>query len=990
MALFKARARALDMLGRQQIAGIPTAISELFKNAHDAYARRVEADLYRPEKTFTLRDDGLGMTEEDFTERWLTLGTDSKLGAKFGLTAPPVDEDQETRPIMGEKGVGRLAIATLGPQVLILTRAKRDAELGDLVAAFISWQIFECPGLELSDVQVPLKSFKGGTLPTKAQIDELVKESIENVKALEKKLDPERAQQLLRRLRAFDVDPKSYFSKDFTLTGSSHGTAFIIQPVDENLRLELEDTKKAGDKKKIGISPLAKMLIGFSNTLTTEEDDEPLMRVEFYDRHSADQIESLIGDSEFFTAADFAEADHRIIGDFDSNGNFKGTVAVYDNAPKRYELEWSEGDGKPTVCGPFRLRFAYLQGLVHESRLDPERYAYLERKLDKVAGLYIYRDGIRVLPYGNSDFDFLDIELRRSKNAAHYFFSYRRMFGAIEITRKKNPELEEKAGREGFRLNRAYREFRSILELFLVQLAADFFREGGEKAKAWEARKAELQNREKTRKAREQESKRVRNEVQLRLGELLEKFTDREPQERVKALLDEAKRQFKTAAERSSREGTERHVVDAESNVRAQLEQLRNGYVFERPKGFALDERLQEVWEEYRTYLADLETKTFKPAHAQLDKAAKDAADAAKVFIDQRQRAERALQDKVRSARKSVGGLNEEISMVGQALLSRSTALARQAVDAVEKVVAAELAAFTKDGKLQPSAFAELRDAALERIEVCAETQLRSLAEVRDQLRAVDLDAEPGAITNRFALTEALEEELIATRARAEEAFNIAQLGMAVEVINHEFAASIRGVRQSLGRLRTWADANEKLRSVYNDLTSSFEHLDGYLSLFAPLSRRVTRRKIEIKGSDIAEYLSDLFEERMKRHEIELHASKTFEAMRLEGYPSTFYPVFVNLVDNAMYWLSVAKRGPRTIELDYKRGVITVADSGLGISAKDRDQVFERGFSKKPGGQGLGLYIARSVLERNGYLLEVSKDEREKGAAFEIRPVGDQ
>ncbi len=30
MARFKARARTLDMLGRQQIAGIPTAISELF------------------------------------------------------------------------------------------------------------------------------------------------------------------------------------------------------------------------------------------------------------------------------------------------------------------------------------------------------------------------------------------------------------------------------------------------------------------------------------------------------------------------------------------------------------------------------------------------------------------------------------------------------------------------------------------------------------------------------------------------------------------------------------------------------------------------------------------------------------------------------------------------------------------------------------------------------------------------------------------------
>src|SRR6266567_598488 len=98
MAIFKARARALDMLGRQQIAGIPTAISELFKNAHDAYATRVEADFYRPNNTFTLRDDGLGMTEADFSDRWLTLGTDSKLGAEFGLAVPPADPDQDVRP----------------------------------------------------------------------------------------------------------------------------------------------------------------------------------------------------------------------------------------------------------------------------------------------------------------------------------------------------------------------------------------------------------------------------------------------------------------------------------------------------------------------------------------------------------------------------------------------------------------------------------------------------------------------------------------------------------------------------------------------------------------------------------------------------------------------------------------------------------------------------------------------------------------------------
>ena len=78
MPTFKTRARTLDMLGKQQIAGIPTAISELFKNAHDAYADRVEIDYYRSDGLFVLRDDGVGMSKQEFIERWLTIGTESK------------------------------------------------------------------------------------------------------------------------------------------------------------------------------------------------------------------------------------------------------------------------------------------------------------------------------------------------------------------------------------------------------------------------------------------------------------------------------------------------------------------------------------------------------------------------------------------------------------------------------------------------------------------------------------------------------------------------------------------------------------------------------------------------------------------------------------------------------------------------------------------------------------------------------------------------
>jgi hypothetical protein len=156
------------MLGRQQIACIPTAISELFKNAHDAYARNVEVDYLRAERLFVLRDDGLGMSIEDFEERWLSLGTESKIGSA-ALLPPPRDPDQPVRPTLGEKGIGRLAVAIVGPQALILSRARRERKPSkNLVVAYINWTMFALPGIDLSEVVVPLQQIEGGDLPALA------------------------------------------------------------------------------------------------------------------------------------------------------------------------------------------------------------------------------------------------------------------------------------------------------------------------------------------------------------------------------------------------------------------------------------------------------------------------------------------------------------------------------------------------------------------------------------------------------------------------------------------------------------------------------------------------------------------------------------------------------------------------------------------------------------------------------------------------------
>ena len=187
------------------------------------------------------------------------------------------------------------------------------------------------------------------------------------------------------------------------------------------------------------IGDLQRFLMGFTNTMMSGRDNPPIV-AEFRDHRSAELASRSLVQKVFHSCRVFS-ADHHIQGDFDEYGQFVGTVSVYGAEPKHHTIAWPEARGRTTDCGPFMISFSYVQGFARESRLPREQWENLITKLDAIGGLYIYRNGIRILPYGNTDFDFINIEQRRNLGAAYYFFSYRRMFGAIELPPARRPDL---------------------------------------------------------------------------------------------------------------------------------------------------------------------------------------------------------------------------------------------------------------------------------------------------------------------------------------------------------------------------------------------------------------------------------------------------------------------------------------------------------------------------------------------------------------------
>jgi C4-dicarboxylate-specific signal transduction histidine kinase len=894
MAVFQARARTVDMLGHQQVTDIATAISELFKNAHDAYAKEVVIDYLRDEDLLVIHDDGIGMSPEQFQDRWLTLAADN---AAERPDPPKPPKGIKKRPIQGEKGIGRLAIATIGPQVLVLTRPRGSK--AKLTVALINWRLFEIPEINLSDLKIPLRVFPSGRHPSEADLKKLVAEASTSLKAL--KIPAPDSTEVKRHWRQFsrDLDPTGLLDalSRSPMTAGGHGTAFFVSPtanelVDDLKEIEAEANPPPG---------LLKTLIGFSNTMVPEA-ERPRIKTVFRDHRGVDDVEDIISKNEFFTPDEFVEADHSFRGEFDHHGSFHGAISIFGGKPRKHSWTWKKAKGRELGCGPFRLSVAYVQGKENESRMVGPRYKQLDAKLGRIGGLYVYRDGIRVLPYGDPAFDFLQFERRRSLKASRYYFSYRRMFGAIELRSDENAGLEEKAGREGFRGNRAYRDFTGLLEDFFSDLAAEFFAREGAQVEEYEVGRKRQRDRHERLRERKLEAQSKQEAFERTLQARLSAVDNEEPSSQAEDLLKRLAADI--GALQGSKKTREKRLNELEAAAFEELDDLRVIYAVSPPAGLGLPPALRKEWEALGDAGKAIEGEVWSPTAQKVSRAISEARRDIGLETDRRGR----LVELVDAAANRREGEARERSDAARSSLETFDADAEQAIGnlvagVTEAAVAARVAAGNGGGPVRSERDLNLRRERIE-AQLAVDTrdqlvQLESLSELlSDGLAAL------GTLEgSKPALTAVLEEELLDLQERSEQDLELAQIGMATQVISHELNSTVTSVRAGLRRLSAWSEQNEGLRNVYEDLRASFDHLDAYLSLFTPLQRRLRRSRERLNGRGVEKFLQELFSRRLEADEIELRSTKKFKEWTAAGFRSDLYPALVNLIDNAIFWV---------------------------------------------------------------------------------------
>ena len=923
------------------------------------------------------------MTPRDIEERWLVLGTDSKITGDESLDSVGHDLGLGRRVPTGEKGIGRLAIAAIGPQVLLVTRARRSDGIHPTVASFVNWSLFTLPGLPLDEIEVPVLEFPDGALPDADDLYLLVESVRDNLRQVGSSFDSQLIDEIDEQLNSasFNVSELQDRFRSARLDLATTGTHFYIQPTDPMLAIGL-DTKP--EKRRIG--DLQKTLMGFTNTMIPGY-SEPVITTSFRNHLSNDLSESIIGTEEFFTPSEFKDADHHIRGDFDEYGQFAGTVSVYGDEPEEHIISWPDAKGRLTACGPFSIDFAYVQGVARESRMPQERWSQLAPKLDLMGGLYIYRNGIRVLPYGNTEFDFLGVEVRRNLGAAYYFFSYRRMFGAIELPIESSKLLVEKAGREGFRDNSAYRTFRAILENFLVQLAADYFRTEAARGAQYRQTKSELDRQAKLRAKQADRARERRASLRKILEERGMAITSREPRRQVDSALDTLSKRLHAASKLADEDDRLTAIIRAEMRATSAVVAVGDALRVPPQRGFAIPKALRRDLNAYSAEYATFDTEYIQPSLSAIQEDIAEATEG--LNLARRQRFDAAVSEAQRLARHELSTSRRYSEMQLHDTTKKVTAAVQDAIVSLESHLneTASLIQQTSVDNLSDSEMVDLRFRIESDIMEAASQRKQLVDAITRQLSAISVEVDDdGELVTAADTIGAMEEELLSLQERADMDLQLTQLGMAVEVIDHEFQAVIRSIRSNLRRFHAWADVNEQLAEMYEGMSAGFDHLDNYLALFTPLHRRQQKTEIEIRGSDISKFIEDLFEARFERHGVALTASRAFQRHRFIGHPSTFYPVFVNLIDNAIYWLR-DRPSPREITLDAHADTMSVSDNGPGIPSRDDEAIFEMGFTRKPAGRGLGLYISKDVLSRANYSLLLVHGIEKTGTTFAVQPI---
>jgi signal transduction histidine kinase len=238
-------------------------------------------------------------------------------------------------------------------------------------------------------------------------------------------------------------------------------------------------------------------------------------------------------------------------------------------------------------------------------------------------------------------------------------------------------------------------------------------------------------------------------------------------------------------------------------------------------------------------------------------------------------------------------------------------------------------------------------------------------------------------------LYESLEEVLYRQRERNERVSSrlhhterLASLGQLAAGLAHEIKNPLAGIHGVLELLRD--DSTDEAQSkLYDEMLSELDRVNGTIHSLLGFARPAPANRVPTDIGQLVEGTVKLLRPGLTKRSIRLEISIAPDLHDFPIDPDQIRQVLVNLISNAAD--AIDRGGTITVRAtefpDGKGVIIAVEDDGSGISEDGLARIFEPFHTTKFSGTGLGLAVARSLVDKHGGRIEV-ESELDKGTTF--------
>lgn len=438
---FNPYARLLTMLSEQLIKNEEVALTEVVKNAYDADSpwvkivfEQFDSNMVASDNSrIIIEDAGCGMSESTLKNDFIDpASAHKKIEKEAGRTT------SSGRVYQGEKGIGRFALFKLGKKVTVITKTKEDLKARRLV-------------IDLS-----------------AYENEFIKENNEQYRLNEITMD-------------YSATDDTDFTEKIFLDNAlrerlNKGTIIII----EELNTSWGKNKFA--KLRSELFSLMSNVYGEGFSIYFYEGDSFVPTVEFTEKKTLDNIIEQKAVIKIEGTYDEKGREYK----FNLNGKEKRVdffdktisgLSLFRDFKTFVELRNLSIDSYVTSCGDFRFRF-YIFDPDKNNVRNKYKMTGEDWEIVKKNRVFLYRDGIRVFPYGSVQDDWLQVDTIRGTKRASAMFSNDQVVGYIDITYSGNPNLKDKTNREGLlEMDESYSDFLSVIQIFLQHIKVFYYDE---------------------------------------------------------------------------------------------------------------------------------------------------------------------------------------------------------------------------------------------------------------------------------------------------------------------------------------------------------------------------------------------------------------------------------------------------------------------------------------------------------------------------------